>query len=65
MKLPSIKDYASDPDLALLTALTMLFAPIMEDAGLVWVHLLANTLHAKDYEYFEFNLIEYINTNSI
>jgi hypothetical protein len=56
MKLPSIKRLAQDSDLALLTVLTLIFAPIMDDEGLAWTHLLANTLSASDYDYIEFNL---------
>jgi hypothetical protein len=56
MKLPSIKRLAQDSDLALLTVLTLIFAPIMDDEGLAWTHLLANTLNANDYDYVEFNL---------
>jgi hypothetical protein len=58
MKLPSIKRLAQDPDLALLTVLTLIFAPIMDDEGLAWTHLLANTLNANDYDYIQFNLGE-------
>jgi hypothetical protein len=58
MKLPSIKRLAQDSDLALLTVLTLIFAPIMDDEGLAWTHLLANTLNANDYDYIQFNLGE-------
>ena len=58
MKLPSINRLAQDSDLALLTVLTLIFAPIMDDEGLAWTHLLANTLNANDYDYIQFNLGE-------